>query len=114
MLLSLSIVGTRNLVVAMLKLKKWYVIGKKEFPTPSFYGNDLKLHDVSTVDWKESEQSFTQYKGMVQGLPEITDEIQAIEALAAYGITGFDTRDSAKVWAKQLPVGTWKYLKVVS
>ncbi|NQY65547.1 MAG: hypothetical protein HRT38_17915 [Alteromonadaceae bacterium] len=100
--------------MAMLKLKKWYVIGKKEFPTPSFYGNDLKLHDVSTVDWKESEQSFTQYKGMVQGLPEITDEIQAIEALAAYGITGFDTRDSAKVWAKQLPVGTWKYLKVVS
>jgi hypothetical protein len=113
-LLSLSIVGTRNLVVAMLKLKKWYVIGKKEFPTPCFYGNDLKLHDVSRVDWKESEQSFTHYKGMVQGLPEITDEIQAIEALAAYGITGFDTRDSAKAWAKQLPVGTWKYLKVVS
>ena len=78
-----SIVSTRNLVVAMLKLKKWYLIGKKEFPTPCFYGNDLILHDVSTVNWIESEHSFTHYKGMIQGLPEITDEIQAIEALAA-------------------------------
>ncbi len=97
-----------------LKLKKWYVIGKKEFPNSRFYGSDHKLHDVSAVDWKKSEHSFTHYKGGVQALPEITDANQAIEVLTTYGITGFDTRDSAKVWAKQLRVGTWKYLKVVT
>jgi hypothetical protein len=98
----------------MLKLKKWYVIGKKEFPNPCFYGSDYKLHDVTRVGWKRSEHNFTHYKGVVQALPEINDAVQAMEALTIYGITGFNTRDSAKVWAKKLPVGTWKYLKVVS
>tara|TARA_R110002012_G_scaffold322063_1_gene554420 strand:+ start:10434 stop:10634 length:201 start_codon:yes stop_codon:yes gene_type:complete len=64
------------------------------------YGSDYKLHDVKRVGWKRSEHSFTHYKGIVQGLPEITDAIQAIGALSAYGIAGFDTRDNAKVWAK--------------
>lgn len=96
----------------MLKLKKWYVIGKKEFPNPCFYGSDYKLHDVGAVNWTESKHSFTHYKGVVQALPEIADANMAIEVLTAYGIAGFDTRDSAKVWAKKLPVGTWKYLKI--
>lgn len=100
--------------MSILKLKKWYVIGKKEFPNSRFYGSDNKLHEVSAVDWKKSENSFTHYKGVVQALLEITDAKQAIEVLNSCGITGFDTRDSAKAWAKQLPVGTWKYLKVVT
>jgi len=96
----------------MLKLKKWYVIGKKEFPNPLFYGEDYLLHDVKSIQWQPSETSFVSYKNNITPFPQLVDAGQAINALNQFNIPSFDTRDLAKKWAKSLPHGTWKYLKV--
>ncbi|MCH2058021.1 MAG: hypothetical protein MK214_15690 [Thalassotalea sp.] len=96
----------------MAKLKKWYVIGKREFPTQLFYGDDYQLHDVNTVKWKPSDTSFGSYNGNYTPFPEIENAEQAVNALSSFGIPSFDTRDLAKCWAKKLRHGTWKYLKI--
>lgn len=81
----------------MLKLKKWYVIGKKDFPTPLFYGEDYLLHDVKSIQWQSSEISLVSYKNKVTPFPELVDVEQAVNALTQFNIPSFDTRDLAKM-----------------
>jgi len=101
-------------VVAMSKLKKWYVIGKKEFPTPCFYGEDYLLHDVDTVHWQPSKSNFGSFNGNYTAFPELVDAEHAINALGKHGIPSFNTRNQAKFWATKLSHSTWKYLKIES
>lgn len=96
----------------MAKLKKWYVIGKKEFPRPLFYDEGYQLKDVHTVQWISSKTHFGSYKGKYTPFPELENARQAIDVLDSFGIPSFDTRELAKCWAKALPHGTWKYLKI--
>lgn len=83
---------------------------------PNFYtGEGVIINcDQVKIEWtneviRESSGIFTK---TASSEPFIKDPMQAISALNQAGITGYLTKAEAKIIAKKLPHGQWKYLKV--
>jgi hypothetical protein len=72
--------------------------------------------DVKGIDWTcgvriEKAGIFTH---IGSSEPFVKDHQQAIAILSKVGIEGFKTKNTAKIFAKTLPVGKWKYLKLTT
>ncbi len=83
---------------------------------PNFYtGEGVIINfDQVKIEWTkevtlESSGIFTK---VASSEPFIKDPMQAISALDQAGVIGYSTKAEAKVIAKTLPQGRWKYLKV--
>jgi len=92
----------------------WFVITGKR-PSKFYTANGDTL-DVQGIEWSrevaiENSGVFTQ---IGSSEPFIKDHQQVIALLSTREVEGFNTKSEAKVFAKTLPVGKWKYLQLSS
>lgn len=71
-----------------------------------FYLEDLSTLDVPKIEWINEIK--TEGSKLYSSEPFIKDSMQALSALNQAGVKGYSTKSEAKVFAKTLPVGTWK------
>jgi len=92
----------------------WFVITGKR-PSKFYTANGDTL-DVPGIEWSkevaiENSGVFTQIGASE---PFVKDHQQAISLLSTIQVEGFKTKSEAKVFAKTLPMGKWKYLQLTS
>jgi hypothetical protein len=92
----------------------WFVITRNK-PSKFYTANGDTL-DVQGIEWTnevviENSRVFTQ---IGSSEPFVKDHQQAIALLFKVDIEGFKTKSEAKIFAKTLPLGKWKYLQLTS
>jgi hypothetical protein len=78
--------------------------------SPKFYTSNKSCIEVPEIEWINELKTDT--SSYYSSQPFIKDSMQAISALYKARIKGYKTKAEAKVFAKTLPVGGWKYLQI--